>query len=99
MTIDDLLSQPLTPMADNGFSAKVMARIYRLEQRRLLANSLLVVLIATVACLLMPMTDFLLQLNAALDKLVVAIGSSPQIAFAALILGAIFFYERKIFHS
>jgi hypothetical protein len=30
--------------------------------------------------------------------LVVSLGSSPQLAIAALLLGGVFFYERKIFH-
>jgi len=98
MTIDNLLSQPLAPVADNGFSAKVMMQIQHEEQRRLLLNSALVILVAGILCLVLPMRDLLVQLNAALNVLVVSLGSSPQLAIAALLLGGVFFYERKIFH-
>jgi hypothetical protein len=94
MSIDELLSQPLAPVADNGFSAKVVTRIRRQEQRQLLSMGLVAILAATVACLLLPVS----ALTQVLNGIVVTLATSLEVGVAALAILATWLYDRKFFH-
>ena len=52
--LDDLLSQPLASMADDGFSARVMGDVRAMTRRRILANVAIVAVCAVLAVLILP---------------------------------------------
>jgi hypothetical protein len=93
MNIDELLSQPLAPVADNGFSAKVVARIRSQEQRQLVLISLVAVAVATVACLLLPVS----ALTELLNHIVITLATSLEVGVAVLAVLATWLYDRKFF--
>jgi len=53
--IDDLLSQPLPPVADDGFSARVMGRIAAARRRRQWTSAALMAAGVLAAVLLLPL--------------------------------------------
>jgi len=88
--IDTLLKQPLAPVADNGFSARVIARVRKEEQRRTAAVALASVLAATLLCLLVPLNAFLGDLSAALFLA----ANSPTVGLAGALLVLTFLIDR-----
>jgi len=93
MMIDELLSQPLAPVADNGFSAKIVTRIRRYEQRQLVALSIVVIAVATVACLLLPIS----LLSQTLNGIVITLATSLEVGIAVLAVLATWLYDRNFF--
>ncbi len=94
MTIDELLAQPLAPVADNGFSAKVMARLRRREQRQLVLLTAVAALAAAAACLLLPISALTQMLNG----IVVTLATSLEVGVAVLAVLLTWLYDRKFFH-
>ena len=82
--LDALLSQPLPEIADNGFSARVIARIVAEERRQLATIALIAILCATLLCLAVPMRD----VTGAIAVAVLQLGASPMVLYglAALVL-------------
>ena len=93
MTLDELLSQPLAPVADNGFSAKIVARIRRQEQRQLVLLCLVAIAAATMACLLLPVS----ALTELLNGIVVTLATSLEVGVAAFVLLITWLYDRSFF--
>jgi hypothetical protein len=58
MTLDTLLSQPLAPVRDDGFSARIVVELRRAEERRrlLLWGAAALALLPPLALALAPMT-------------------------------------------
>jgi hypothetical protein len=52
--LDDLLSEPLASVADDGFSARVMGGVRAMTRRRILANVAVVTVCAVLALLILP---------------------------------------------
>jgi len=93
MNIDELLFQPLAPVADNGFSARVVATIRRREQRQLVSLCLVAIAAATVACLLLPLSE----LSQVLNGIVVTLATSLEVGIAVLALLGTWLYDRNFF--
>ncbi|MDR3528273.1 MAG: hypothetical protein P4L57_13440 [Rhizomicrobium sp.] len=94
MNIDDLLSEPLAPVADNGFSAQVMTQIRRQEQRQLILLGITAAFVATVACLLLPVT----ALTELLNGIVITLATSLEVGVAAVVILATWLFDRQFFH-
>lgn len=100
--LDDLLSQPLPPVADNGFSRQVMARIRKEEQRRFVVVGIIAAILATVVCLLVPWSQVLPHVDMApmlhslnhFETSLAAVGT--PLSFAAGVLLLIYLYDRKL---
>ena len=88
--LDALLSQPLAPVADNGFSARVIARVKAQERRHAAWIVISAVTAATLACLLLPLHVVTGDLAVALLQ----IGTSPMVALAGALLVLTFFIDR-----
>jgi len=82
--LDDLLSQPLPAIADDGFSARVMARIAKQEWLRSMLSTAALLLCALALLLLVPVSG----IEDALARLAPAIAASLPLSIAA---GAIAF--------
>ena len=93
MNIDELLFQPLAPVADTGFSARVVATIRRREQRQLVSLCLVAIAAATVACLLLPLSE----LSQVLNGIVVTLATSLEVGIAVLALLGTWLYDRNFF--
>lgn len=91
--LDQLLSAPLAPVADAGFSARVMGRIRREEQKRLAVWSIFVAITATIACILLPMTI----LTDTVNHLVVSLATSLQVGIAVLVAALTWAYDKKLY--
>ncbi len=82
MNLDNLLSQPLSPVCDDGFSARIVLELRRREERRrwLLWGAVAAGLLPLAAAL--PMALLPLDYNAAAQAIARAV-SSPILASAA----------------
>ncbi len=78
MTMDDILSQPLAPVRDDGFSAQVVLKLRRAEEKRRL------LLWGAMALALLPLLSVLpLASTAAIGAAILAkAGNSPVFASA-----------------
>jgi hypothetical protein len=90
MNLDELLSQPLPPVADNGFSARVVARVKAAERRRAAAIMIASAAAVTILCLLVPLREITGDFAAALIQL----GTSPLVGLAAALLVLTFLLDR-----
>ena len=90
MTLDELLTQPLAPVADNGFSARVIARVKSEERRRAAVVIFAAAAAAVLACLLVPLHEITGDFAAELIQL----GTSPMVALAAALLVLTFLVDR-----
>jgi len=91
MTIDEMLSRPLTPVADNGFSARVIARVREEEKRRFYVAGAVGAACAMAAALEVPLQTLAATANhIAFDLL-----TSPAIALAVVALGVTLLVDRK----
>jgi hypothetical protein len=90
MNLDELLMQPLAPVADNGFSARVITRVKAAERRHAAVVMLAAAALATVACLLVPLHDVTGDFAAA----IIQIGTSPMVGLAAALLVLTFMIDR-----
>ena len=77
--LDDLLSQPLPAIADDGFSARVMARIAKQEWLRSMASTAALLLCALALLLLVPISG----IEDMLARLAPAIAASLPLSIAA----------------
>jgi len=93
MTIDDQLNRPLASVADDGFSAHVMARVRAEERRKLFAAAAAAVVFALLALLFLPLQGIGADVNAALVQ--IARSAAVSVAVAAVILTLLF--EREFF--
>jgi hypothetical protein len=91
--LDALLSQPLAPVADNGFSARVMGHVRRHEQRRIALWCLFVTAMAVLACALVPMNT----LAAAMNQIVLTLGTSVQVGLAVVAALLTWAYDKKLY--
>ena len=90
MTLDELLTQPLAPVADNGFSARVVARVKAEERRHAAIIMVAAAAAAVLACLLLPLRAITGDVAVALLQL----GSSPMVALAGALLVLTFLIDR-----
>jgi hypothetical protein len=90
MNLDEMLSQPLPEVPDNGFSDRVIARVKAEERRKWIEITLISVIAAAVACLLLPIRAIVGDFAAG----VILMGSSPSFAIAAVVLAATFLVDR-----
>lgn len=88
--LDALLSQPLAPVADHGFSARVIARVQAEERRSSAIAIVLSLVAATLACLLVPLKDITGDLAAALLQLAM----SPMVGMAIIVCVMTFLIDR-----
>lgn len=93
MSIDDLLSQPLPSVADNGFSARVMRRVRADERRHFALIGAGSVAAATLACLFLPLQAITLEVNHAL----VTLGTSTAVGIGAAALLLTMLFDRRFF--
>lgn len=86
--LDALLSQPLPPVADNGFSAAVALRALHEAERNKLLDELVLLLTGGVVLATLPLAHF----GAAIETVTVSLGNSLPVglAFAALVLTTAF---------
>jgi protein-S-isoprenylcysteine O-methyltransferase Ste14 len=94
MTIDDLLNEPLASVADNGFSARVMARVRAKERRNILAVAAAAAVCAVLALLFLPVHAIGVEMNSALIQ--IARSAAASVAVAASILTLL--VEREFIH-
>ena len=90
MKLDELLSQPLPPVADNGFSARVVARVKAEERRRVAVIMFTAAAAAALVYFLVPLRDLTGDFAAALIQL----GTSPMVALAVAMLVLTFLIDR-----
>lgn len=90
MNLDELLSQPLQPVPDNGFSARVMARIKTEERRHVAMTVALSVAATIVLCVMMPLRD----LTGLIGGAIIELGTSPMILVAVIVLALTFLVDR-----
>ena len=101
MTIDDLLSQPLPSVPDNGFSRRVMMRVRAAESRRMVLYATAAAAAATLVCLLVPMdvisTRVLGVISTQVSAAIVQIGSSTAVGLAAAAMLLTYLWDRQYF--
>jgi preprotein translocase subunit SecY len=90
MNLDEMLSQPLPEVPDNGFSARVIVRVKREERVKAVAIVIAAVAAVTLLCLLVPMPAFTATIGVAVLKF----GMSPFAALAAGTLVLTFLADR-----
>ncbi|HEY8948989.1 MAG TPA: hypothetical protein VIM56_08915 [Rhizomicrobium sp.] len=86
--VDALLSQPLPPVADNGFSGAVALRALHEAERTKLLDQLILLLTGAVVLAALPLA----HLGTAIETVTVSLGNSLPVgvAFAALVLTTAF---------
>jgi hypothetical protein len=89
-TLDERLSAPLDAVADDGFSAHLMARIEQSEQRGFWLEAGLIVVLGSLVLVSVPVP----QLEDAIVRVSVTLANSPAAAMAALALTLLFAYFR-----
>lgn len=84
MNLDEMLSQPLPDVPDNGFSERVIARVEGESRLKSLAIVIAAIAGVTLLCLLVPMPEFTASVGVALLQ----VGLSPiaSLAVGALVL-------------
>ena len=82
--LDILLSQPLPPVADDGFSACVMARVHRHRRFRFAVAAAYVAVCVVLVFLLLPVQSVASELNFVITQ--IAGSTAVSLAVAAIIL-------------
>jgi hypothetical protein len=90
--LDTLLKQPLGPVADNGFSAHLFARIEREERRHDAIVTALVTAAALALCLAVPVHHILGDIAA----VILQMAMTPMIGVAAALLALTFLIDRVL---
>jgi hypothetical protein len=90
MNLDELLSQPLPDVPDNGFTMRVIARVKAEERRRAAVIMIASVIGVSIFCLLIPLRVF----TAAIGLTVFQLGTSPLVGWAAAALVLTFVIDR-----
>lgn len=91
MNLDDFLKQPLTSVADDGFSERVMARLGEMERRRIFVAAAAIAVCVVLAFLLLPMQSIGAQLDVAIGQ----IASSAAVSLAAGAIVLTLFLEKQ----
>jgi hypothetical protein len=91
MKIDDLLNQPLTSIADDGFSERVMGGVRALRRQRLFATWASVAACVVLALLVLPWRT----VGAELGLVVPAVFGSMAVNFAAAVIVISLLLERQ----
>ena len=91
MKIDDLLNQPLTSIADDGFSGRVMGRVGALRRQRLFATWASVAVCILLALLILPWRTA----GGELGLVVPAVFGSLAVNFAAAVIVLSLLLERQ----
>lgn len=92
MNLDELLSQPLPEVADNGFSDRVVVRVKAEERRYFYVIAIACVVAATALCVLVPMHD----ITAAIGVTVYDLGTSAMLAWAGAALVLTYLVDRLL---
>ncbi|GAA0556509.1 hypothetical protein [Rhizomicrobium electricum] len=90
MNLDEMLSQPLPEVPDNGFSDRVVLRVKAHERRKWIEIAMISVLAAAVACLLLPIRAIVGDFAAS----IILLGYSPTFGIGAAVLAATFLVDR-----
>jgi hypothetical protein len=90
MNLDEMLSQPLPDVPDNGFSARVMARVEQQERYKLVQIILISVVAAALASLLLPIRAMVGDFAAGL----IVMSNSASFAIAAAVIALTFLIDR-----
>jgi hypothetical protein len=93
MSIDELLSQPLASVPDDGFSARIMGRVRAAERRRMVLIGAGSAAAATLVCLFVPLQAMTVQLN----QIVVALGTSTALGVGGAALLLTILFDRRFF--
>ena len=88
--LDALLKQPLAPVADNGFTARVIAKVQAEERRHAWIVAFGALTAATLICLLVPVKAITGDFAAALVQLAL----SPMVGMALIVCIATFLIDR-----
>lgn len=99
MSIDDLLSQPLPTVADNGFSARVLTKVRAENRRRVMLIAGASAAAAAAVAAFLPIPAASLQLNDELTSLMTVVINSPAVPIALCVAGLTFFVDRNLFHA
>lgn len=91
MNLDDLLNQPLTSVADDGFSGRVMGRVRALRRRRLFVTWASVAACIVLALLVLPLQTIGTELGLVIPK----IAGSVAVNFAAAVIVLSLLLERQ----
>ena len=91
MKIDDLLNQPLTSIADDGFSERVLGRVGALRRRRLFVTWASVAACVVLALLILPWRT----VGAELGLVVPAVCGSLAVNIAAAVIVLSLLLERQ----
>ena len=90
MNLDEMLSQPLPDVPDNGFSARVMARVEQQERYKLVQIILISGVAAALASLLLPIRAMVGDFAAGL----IVMSNSASFAIAAAVIALTFLIDR-----
>jgi hypothetical protein len=90
MNLDEMLSQPLPDVPDDGFSARVIVRVKAEERRKNIAIVVAGVTSAVLICLLLPLHAIIGDLAASL----IQIATSPMIGLATAACVLTFLIDR-----
>jgi len=90
MNIDDFLSQ-LPPVADDGFSQRVMGRVHAITRRRMAFTVASIAACVVVALLILPLH----AIGAELGLIIPQIASSAALNLAAAIIVVTILAERQ----
>ena len=91
MNIDDLLSQPLNSVADDGFSARVIGRVRAVRRQKLFVTWVSVAACIVLAFLILPWQP----IGAELGLVIPRIAGSLAVNFAAAIIVLSLLLERQ----
>ena len=91
MNLDDLLNQPLTSVADDGFSARVMGRVRAVRRQRLFVTWASAAACVVLAFLLLPWQT----IGAELGLIVPQIAGLAALNFAAVVVVLSLLLERQ----
>lgn len=90
MNLDEMLSQPLPDVPDNGFSNRVMVRVEALERRKVVEIVLISVVAAVLVCLLLPLRAMAGDLAGG----AIQMSTTPALGIAAVVLAVTFLVDR-----
>lgn len=93
MSIDDLLSQPLPAVADNGFTARVQGRIRAAERGKIALVAAGSAVAATLLCLVVPMETVSGELN----SIILRLGTSTTLGLGGAALFLTMLVDRRFF--
>lgn len=90
MNLDEMLSQPLPEVPDDGFSDRVVVRVQAVERHKMQAIVAASLIASILACLLLPMHAIIGDLAASL----IQIATAPMIGLATAACVLTFLIDR-----